>query len=174
MCGNIRHDVAPWSPSIPHVAQRCVNMQSWPYGHPAGALLNRRHVPGLFTRFAGGLPVPAPFMVVEPHGLLFLPSDTCTMSLAEMGWISDSLLVLIDCSVRLKGSLLALGPGRQVIYCQGSPLVQVLSSEAAPSPYETGRHTLAKLYCLVLFQKALIQCVDGTPCMRPFLPSFLP
>ena len=55
--------------------------------------------------FAAGLLVPTLFMVVELHGLLFLPSDDCTMLLlTEMGWMSDSLLVLVDCSVRLKGS----------------------------------------------------------------------
>ena len=33
-------------------------MQSRPYGHPAGALLKRRHVPGFFCLFSGGFASP--------------------------------------------------------------------------------------------------------------------
>ena len=43
----MRHDSAPWSSNVPHIEQRWVNMQSRPYGHPAGALLKRRHRPRL-------------------------------------------------------------------------------------------------------------------------------
>ena len=69
----VAHDSAPWSSNVPHIEQRWVNMQSRPYGHPAGALLTRRHVPGFFCLFSGGFPSPPNFAGVGHRGLFPLP-----------------------------------------------------------------------------------------------------